>query len=145
MHRAVERNPNSIPALLFAGTGTMHWGDVEKAEAMFRRALKLDPTDPDQVFVLGGLARIRMMRGKYDEAIGWARKALAVDVNYGAAHWSLIAAAALLGEREDADRHLSRFRRLQPEASLEGIRRGQPARPDRMTSTLEGLELAELR
>lgn len=145
MNRAVARNPNSLTALLFAGTGTMHWGEIDKAEAMYRRALKLDPADPDKVFVMGGLARIRMMRGQYDQAIDWARRALAVDVNYGAAHWSLIAASAWLGEHEDARRHLNRFRRLQPEASLNGIRLGQPARPDRMTSTLEGLELAGLR
>jgi DNA-binding winged helix-turn-helix (wHTH) protein len=144
MNRSVDRNPNGLTALLFTGTSTMHWGDVDKAEAMFRRALKLDPTNPDLVFVMGGLARIRMMRRQYDQAIAWARRAIAVDVNYGAAHWSLIAASALLGERDDAARHLNRFRQLQPEASLEGIRVGQPARPDRMTSTLEGLELAGL-
>lgn len=137
--QAASRNPNSLTAMIYAGTAAMQWGNMVEAEVLYRRALRLDPHNWAQVYVLGGLARIRMMQGRFEQALVWAERAFQTYPNYGGTHWTLIAAAAHLGRREQAAACLRRFRLLQPEASIAGIRSGNPTRQARMNSTLEGL------
>ena len=144
MQRAVSLNPNDVTALLWAATGSMHWGNVAAAEGYYRRALRLCPTDPRQVHVMGGLSRIRMMEGRFDDALVWAQRALQVHHNYGAAHWTRVAANANLGRLTEAETELKRFRQAQPQVTVSSIRNGQPGRANRMAATLEGLELAGL-
>jgi tetratricopeptide (TPR) repeat protein len=144
MQRAVEMNPNCLPALIYAGTASMHWGKVALAEAQYRRALRLAPHDPGQTHVMGGLSRIRMMQGRFEEALRWSERALLVNQNYGGAHWSRVAASAQLGRMSDARRHLTVFQRTQPGVTIAGIRTAQPTRANRMAATLEGLERAGL-
>lgn len=144
MQRAVEMNPNCLPALIYAATASMHWGRVAAAEEQYRRALRLAPNDPSQTHVMGGLSRIRMMQGRFEEALRWSERALLVNQNYGGAHWSRVAASAQLGRMNEARRHLAAFQRAQPGVTIASIRAAQPTRANRMAATLEGLERAGL-
>ncbi len=128
MQRAVEMNPGCIPALIYAATASMHWGRIGVAEAQYKQALRLAPHDPGQTHVMGGLSRIRMMQGRFDQALRWSQRALQVNQNYGGAHWSRIAASAQLGRMNDAHRYLAVFQRAQPGVTIASIRAAQPTR-----------------
>lgn len=141
---AASRNRNSLTAMIYAGTAAMQWGSMAEAETLFHRALKLEPRHLAQANVLGGLARLQMMRGRFEPALAWADRAFQVNPNYGGTHWTLIAGAAQLHRSEEAATALRRFRRLQPEATIAGIRNGNPTRQTRMDSTLDGLAQAGL-
>ncbi|HVY19154.1 MAG TPA: winged helix-turn-helix domain-containing protein [Bauldia sp.] len=144
LRHAVEMNPNSITALIHHATSNMHWGRIDVAETQYRRALRLVPLSPDQTHVLGGLSRIRMIEGRFEEALSLAERALLFNPNYGGAHWTRIAANAHLGRREAARRHLATFQRQQPGVTIASVRSAQPTRGARMATTLEGLEAAGL-
>lgn len=142
--RAATEHPDSFKAMLMAGNCAMHWGDVTQAQAFHRRALRLSAPTSERGFVLADLSRVAMMEGRYEDAIAWAERAFVCNPNHGGTHWTLVAANAQLGRRDRASRHLTRFRDLQPAASLPAIQAGQPTRDDRMNATLDGLALAGL-
>jgi tetratricopeptide (TPR) repeat protein len=80
-----------------------------------------------------------MMKGDYTDALNWAARAIRVNPNFGAAHWTMIAATAQLGNHDEALRCLMRFGAVQPGVTVAAIRAGQPTRRSRMDSTLDGL------
>ncbi len=51
---------------------------------------------------------------QYDQAIEWARRAIAIDPSYPGAHGDLIAALALTGHEAEAREALQRFLALPP-------------------------------
>jgi DNA-binding winged helix-turn-helix (wHTH) protein len=144
MQRAAARNPNSLTALVYAATSNMHWGRLDEAEAQLNHGLGLAASDPAQGFVTGCLSRISMMHGRFEEAVAWATRAVAINPNYGGTHWTLVSATAQLGHDGAASRYLERFRGIHPGVTVMSVRTGQPTRTGRMASTLEGLERAGL-
>lgn len=144
IQRAVTLNPNSLMASLTAGLVSVHWGDLEEAEAQLRRAYRLNPLDPLQRFVLGGLARIRLVEGRFEAALGLSTRAMGVNANLGQTHWARIAASASLGRLDEAAYRLERYKERHPGVTIADIRAGQPYRDNRAAPILEGLERAGL-
>lgn len=142
--RAAELNPNSLMVLLNAGITHLLWGSVEQAEGFFRRSLALNPSDQHQKFVLTGMAHVEMIRRNYTSALEWAQRSLAVNDNYNATYWMLIAASAHLGRMEDARRFLEQCEALAPGTNVASIEPGAPLR-DRGAAVIEGLRLAGMR
>jgi tetratricopeptide (TPR) repeat protein len=86
-----------------------------------------------------------MILGNYEEALAWATRAIAVNPNFDAAYWMLIAANAHLGRLEEARRLLDELKRMAPGVSIARIKAGQPAKdPSRLAAILDGLRLAGL-
>jgi tetratricopeptide (TPR) repeat protein len=86
-----------------------------------------------------------MILDNYPEAIRWAEKSLALNANFDATYWMLIAANAQLGRMDEARRWAAKFRVIAPGVTIAGIRDGQPDKdPSRMAAILEGLRLAGL-
>ncbi len=142
---AVEANPNSLAVVFRAGIAHLHCGSIEDALGYFYRASRLSPRDPSAHYSLTGIAHAQMVLGNYAEALGWARRSLAVNSNFAPTYWMLIAAAAHLGRMEEAHRHLAQFRTITPDVTIARIRAGQPAKdPSRLAAILEGLRLAGL-
>lgn len=144
MQRGADLNSNSVTALKLAGQAEMSWGgSLVDSEAYYRRALLLDPHHPGQGPVMAGLARIRMARGDFEDALRWAGRAHLANANFGPIHWTLIAANAMLGRAEEAARCLDRFRAAHPGVTIERFRAGQPKRAP-LSATIEGLDRAGL-
>ena len=80
--QALALNPNSTTALQFAGWARLYAGDPDTAMAYFLRGIKLNPIDTKRFILDSGLAYGCVMLGRYEEAVGWARKSLA-----SAPHW----------------------------------------------------------
>ena len=145
MEAAVEANPNDLLVVLFAGIAHLHCGSIEDALAFFHRANRLSPRDPIAYLSLTGIAHAQMILGNYAEALAWALRSLALNANFGATHWMLIAANAQLGRMDEARRLLTEFKKISPEVTVQSIWAGQPQKdPVRLAAILDGLRLAGL-
>jgi adenylate cyclase len=99
---ALALNPNSTIALQLGGWAHLYAGDPDVAMVYFLRGTRLNPIDTKRFILDSGMARACLMLGRYEEAVGWARKSLA-----GAPHWifgsaPLAGALAMLGRSEEA-------------------------------------------
>ena len=142
---AVETNPNNQTVLIWAGIAKIHYGNLEESLAHSRRAILMSPGDPTAHLPMSAIAHAYMALGNYEEALKAAERSLAVNPDYDATYWMLIAANAQLGRMDEAQRWLAKFRTLAPGVTINSIRAGQPAKdPSRMAAILEGLRLAGL-
>ena len=115
--RALKLNPNS--ALVQGAAGlTSAWAcDPVVSAAHFRRAIELNPCDPDVAFWTAGLARAELMAGKPEEAVPLAERAIHQMSACVPAHRLLIAALSCLGLRDEASAAVDRLRAAVPSAA----------------------------
>ncbi len=142
---AVEANPNDLLVVSRAGIAHLHCGSIADALACFHRAIRLGPRDPAAHTSLTGIAHCHMVLGDYLEVLHWATRSLALQPIYQCTYWMLIAANALLGRMDEAQKFLGQFRKLAPGVTVASIWAGQPQKnPSRCAAILEGLRLAGL-
>ncbi|MBB4168132.1 MULTISPECIES: winged helix-turn-helix domain-containing protein [unclassified Rhizobium] len=143
LQAAAESNPNNPMAVVRAGVGHLHCGNVSDALSHFHRANRLTPGDRGAHFSLCGIAHAHIVLGEYDQALAWASRALASNANFEPTLWVLIAASAHLGRMEEAQRHVAALKRRTPDITIERIRAGQAGKyPDRIAAVLDGLRIA---
>lgn len=143
LQAAAESNPNNPLAVVRAGLGHLHCGNVDDALNHYHRANRLTPGDRGAHLSLCGIAHAHVVLGEYDQALAWASRALASNPNFEPTLWMLIAANAHLGHMKEAHRYLVGLKRLTPGITIERIRAGQPGKyPERIAGILEGLRLA---
>jgi Tfp pilus assembly protein PilF len=145
LRRAAIENPNNVILLGYAGIGALHGGTVEEAAAYLLRAIRLYPNDYGGFWLLGGMAHVRIVEGKYDEALDWATRAHAINSENNANHWLLAAVNAHMGRMSEAIRWREALQALLPETTIARIRKGQLMKdPRRIEIVLDGLRLAGL-
>jgi len=84
--RALELNPNYVPAHQFFALYLVGMGRFEEATEEARRAQEIDPVSPF-AYSTGGL--VSALARQYDRAIDQCRKALEIDPNFATAHGNL--------------------------------------------------------
>ena len=142
---AVRLNPNSQMVMICANSAHVACGDLEKSLAYGLRALDFNPTDIGAHWPMTGIAHFYMITESFSEACRWAERSHAVNPDFDAAYWMLIAANAKMGRMDDAEPWLDRFRELRPMASVASIRAAMPGRyPERDANILDGLRIAGL-
>jgi Flp pilus assembly protein TadD len=99
------------------GAAWLGEGNFEAARRQFLAALALDPKVPE---ALNGVGVTYRMRNDLPAALGWYKKALEVDPDFGDAYYNMACVYALRGERELALRYLQ-IAALNGYASAEGI------------------------
>jgi adenylate cyclase len=111
---ALALDPALVDAEANLGFDYLFLGQFEKSLEYFDKAIRLSPRDPYLSGWYEGKASAYFGLTQYDHAIEWARRAIAINPNYPAAHRDLIAALALT--RQDADAHeaLQRYLALHP-------------------------------
>jgi TolB-like protein len=140
---AVEANPNNLMFVTTAGVVSLHCGSIDDALAYFYRANRLSQIDAFAHVWLCGTAHCHIILGNYEIAIDWASRSLALNTNFDANYWMLVAANAHLGRMKEAKHFLAELQRLAPDISVSSIKAGQPAKfPDRLDAVLDGLRLA---
>jgi TolB-like protein len=146
IRQAVNENPNGINLLGHSGVGAFWSGELKEAEGYFLRAVRLNPNDHAGQWILTRLAHIRLIDGRYEEALEWASRAHAVAPANAVTHCMLIAANAYLGRQEDAERWVAALGKLSPETSFTSIRRGNLVRdPHQNEVLIQGMMLAGMR
>jgi len=142
---AASAHPNNLMAIHRAGVGHLHCGRIEDALRLFHRALRLNPNGPESHTTLAAIAHAHIVLGDHAEALAWAGRGFALKTTFHPTLWMLIAANALLGRMEEAQRFLGIFRAIAPGVTVSSIKAGQPAKdPARLASILQGLRIAGL-
>jgi TolB-like protein/Tfp pilus assembly protein PilF len=143
VRQAVADNPNSVHVLGYAGVGALWASQVDEAEGYLLRAVRLNPNDHVSHWSLTRLAHIRVLQGRFEDALDWASRAYAASPTNAITHQMLVAANAFLGRLGEATRWAEALRRVSPETTFGSIRRGHQMMRDQrhIEVVIEGLRL----
>ena len=121
--RALALDPSNVEAASNVGFDYIMQGrELEKSLEYFDRAIRASPYDPALVNWYGGKAVANFELKRYDQAIEWARQAIATKADYVAyIHATLIAALALSGHDAEAREALKRYLALPSTGPLKTI------------------------
>lgn len=142
VERAAALNPNDAVALLHAGIAHYLGGSLDTALVRLHAAVALQPNHAYEA--MGVIGNVCCTLGRHDEALAWARRALAINANYEPAHWVAVAAPAHLGRLGEAEGALAAMLARHPGLTLARLKRVQPMEAAREALLLEGLRLAGL-
>jgi tetratricopeptide (TPR) repeat protein len=142
---ALRLNPNFSLALCYYGLLFFYCGRADEAELATARALRLNPRDPLSAVYFGAAAGAQYIKHNYKEAVRLAREAVRQRPDFPASYRILTAAAGMAGEAEIAKTSLQELRRVQPDLSLEWIKKRVPFRDETgRQHYMEGLRRAGL-
>jgi tetratricopeptide (TPR) repeat protein len=114
LREAVASDPSAAQTRLRLGTGLLHAGQVQEAEAELRRAIELDPECAGAWVNLGGI-----LLGRWDFAgtVEANRRAAACNPTLLGAHYNEGLAHMYLGQGEDMLRCFERVVELDPSSA----------------------------
>ncbi|HRP77122.1 MAG TPA: winged helix-turn-helix domain-containing tetratricopeptide repeat protein [Rhodocyclaceae bacterium] len=141
---ATDLNPNFAAAYGYAGWAMAHADRSDEAIENLKRAIRMSPRDPLNVFYMAGLAAAHYVAGRYSEATRWAQEALRLRPEHLGARRKLCASLAQAGLVAEAEAEMTRLRELQPTLSLAWIRQSVPYTPGPMERFLDGMRKAGL-
>ena len=102
--RYAEQHPDDVVMTTYAATALLHasgdGANLDKAEALLRRAIGSDPNYAEAYLRLGTVEQIRL---QWAESAATLEHAVALDPASADAHYRLSRAYAHLGRRADAD------------------------------------------
>lgn len=140
---ALAMNQNLANAWIRRGLVSCFLGDHMAALEQSNRAVRLSPLDPEVHVAQGTLAWSHFFTRRFDEAVTWARQALARDAKYIGAFTVLIAGMALAGKVDEARAMGTRILQLYPQGSIANARRQTPfRRREDNDLMIDGLRLA---
>jgi len=120
---ALAENPSSAVACHGLGFALTSLGQPREGAAMTEKAIRLSPRDPRMHEFLFNLGMARFVAGRHADAADLARRSLEGGADLPRRYRLLAAALAELGELEAARGALAEMARLEPQFSLEAMRR----------------------
>jgi tetratricopeptide (TPR) repeat protein len=99
----------------------VYLGHLEKSLELFDKAIRLSPRDPQLHYMYTGKSWVYIGLKQYDQAIDWARRAIAVGTSNPFPHANLAAALALTGHEAEAREALQHYLALPSSAQLRTI------------------------
>jgi adenylate cyclase len=150
--RALALDPSNVEAAASLGFDYMRFGEFDKSFEYFDNAIRESPHDPWLAHLYGGKAFASFGLKRYDRAVEWARKAIAVHRDYVQyIHATLVASLALAGDGAEAREALRRYLALPSTGPLKTIaawkaynsaQGGGPARVEANERIYDGLRKA---
>ncbi len=122
LERAVEVNPSSALALWSLGATLGVSGQPDAAIPMVEKAMRLSPRDPLTNEFLFTIASAHFQAGRYQEAIDFAERSLALKADQPGALRVIAASQALLGREDEARRSVRHLKLLAPDLSADQLR-----------------------
>ena len=119
--RALELDENLATAWQRRGWVCGYAGDSEGAIASLQRAIRLNPLDPRVFLTQSAMGFAHFIAGRDEEAADWAAKALRIKPNWLPALRVALAANAMLGRADEAERIRTTYRDIDPEMSIPKI------------------------
>jgi TolB-like protein/cytochrome c-type biogenesis protein CcmH/NrfG len=119
--RAVALNPHHDMVLGTAGMIQRQRGRTGEAIRLLEHALRLSPNSPSNAMQVENIGCCHLYDGRYVEAVGCFRRALALGASWDLALVNLTVAEALSGEMDAARATLERFLRVRPGATIRSI------------------------
>jgi len=142
--RALDLNPNFAAAHGYLGLALALDGRSDQAIPHLEQAIRMSPHDPQNAVFNMGLACAHYLAGRYNEAIGFGRKALQQRHGWTGAHRIYVASLAQAGQIDEARAALAQLKELHPEMSVAWIEQYVPYTSGPMAQFLEGMRKAGL-
>jgi len=142
---AITLNPSLAFAHMILGCAYGYGGMPQDGLHHLAIAGRLSPRDFTQAGYLSTTGLCHFIAGRYDEAVQFERRAVALRPFFGTAWRTLAASAGMAGDRALAGQALEQARRLQPSLSMEWIEKFHPIvrEPDRALY-IKGMRIAGL-
>ena len=138
--RAIAANPNSTFVSVRCGYALLYANHSDEALALFERALRLSPRDPNAFGIWNGIGFTLIQLGRDAEAIDAAKRAAQLNPASADAFRVLAGSLALLGRLDEAKAALQRMLELDPGCTINNIRARYGLTDDRRT--LDGFRKA---
>jgi len=120
--RALAIDPSEADAVANLGVDYLNLGQPDKSIEYFDKAIRMSLYDPALLYWYGGKAWANFGLKKYDQAIDWARRAIAINPKYiPYTHVILGAALALTDHDAEAREALQRYLALPSSGPLKTI------------------------
>jgi adenylate cyclase len=119
--RALAVSPSSALALFVGSVVLAYAGEAERAIEWGERALRLSPIDRLAYATPHATAIAQILRGRHQEAVNAARRAVQFNPRFSVAHSMLAAALAKSGRSEEAKGAARQVLALQPSFSARGF------------------------
>jgi adenylate cyclase len=121
---AVELEPNGADSHAFLGMGLQLADRPEEAIKILKKAIRLNPMP--QAWYLHNLASAYRNMGRYNEAIGWAKKAVGREASNVFSHLVLVSCYSLAGREEEARAEATQVLRINPKFSMARFEKTTP-------------------
>jgi class 3 adenylate cyclase/TolB-like protein len=118
LDRAIEAGPSVAMAWTMSSATRGFIGDGARAVALAERGQRLAPADPYTFWHEGILAQAHYVNGDYEQAVMWARSAVAQNRSIRFTLRTLIASLAAQGRQADAEAAARRLLTVQPDFRL---------------------------
>jgi tetratricopeptide (TPR) repeat protein len=115
IERALAINPSSVHAHGHGSVINTWAGHYDRSIALSDRALRLSPLAPLRVMPLAGQAGAWLMKGEYEAALSFARRALQVYPTHTPSYLILMTSLMRLDSVEEARRIAREFMALYPQ------------------------------
>jgi TolB-like protein/class 3 adenylate cyclase/Tfp pilus assembly protein PilF len=143
--RALRLNENSAFAWGVSGSTYCFLGLPDEALERLRNAWRLSPFDPMNFFFFTVAGIAEFVAGRYDQALGWLRKAERLNARFVACHRTLTASLALSGDIDRARAAAANLLALEPRFRVSVFASWYPLRrPNDLERLATGLRLAGL-
>ena len=119
--RALALDPADVSTIQGLAWDYTALGHFEKGLELFDKAIRLSPRDPTLQFMDFGKSSTYFGLKQYDQAIDWARRAIAIGPNNPFAQATLTAALALTGHQAEAREALQHYLAMPSSAQLRTI------------------------
>jgi tetratricopeptide (TPR) repeat protein len=117
--KSLELTPNSAESQLGLGDIYLQQGRTEEALTVYSRVVA---SDPGSVTGLSRLADANLKMGRLAEAAVAAAKVLAIDSGHRRAHFVRATALVRMDQKDEADRELDLYRKLEAETRADADR-----------------------
>ena len=113
--KAVKLNPNSAETHAILANTLRFSGKPDKSIPEYKKAIRLNPIPP--AYYLFGLGHAYCLKGQYEEAIKWCKKAIHVSPDSYLPHLTMTVIYSMAGRKEDARTEAAEVLRIYPEYS----------------------------
>jgi class 3 adenylate cyclase/TolB-like protein/Tfp pilus assembly protein PilF len=107
--RTLDLDPADVGAIQGMAWDHVDLGHFEKGQELFDKAIRLSPRDPQLQFMDTGKSWVYFGLKQYDQAIDWARRAIAVGTSNPFPYAHLAAVLALTGHEAEAHEALQHY------------------------------------
>lgn len=143
--RALRLNENCAFAWGVSASTYCFLGRPDEALERLRNAWRLSPFDPMSYFFCTVAGIAELVAGRYDQAVGWLRKAQRLNARFVPCHRTLTSALALSGDVEGAQAAALDLLAIEPRFRVSVFTSWYPLRrPDDLERFGAGLRLAGL-
>jgi tetratricopeptide (TPR) repeat protein len=112
--RALNLDPTAVDAYAQLAANEEDLGQYEESLENLDKAIRLSPHDPSLHYWFAGKAYAHFALKQYEQAIEWARRAIAIDPTFRHPHPALIASLSWTGRQAEAQEAIQRYLELFP-------------------------------